>query len=306
MKKILIAILLSITSVTIFAQEYPLTSSYLLNPLMINPSYAGSGSGLRASIHHYNKWVGVKGSPRTNTLSVDMPIGREKVGLGLIMYNDKIGVTKENNVALNYAYRIDVGKGFLAFGLGTAINFSRTNWSELVTVDQGDEMYMVDSRLFVSPNVSFGIYYSYDKFYVGFSIPEFLTTEYDYNEEKQVLRNRGVSDYTYMLNSGYTIDLSKKFSLTPSTLLRYSSTPGFEAYFNAAFEYNNVASLTFSYCTYNVLGFTAQVQISEKFKLGYTYELDVNKMGRYNNGSHSVMLRFALRKQVNAFNPLDF
>ncbi len=306
MRRFLCFILVVLLPVAILAQESPLSSHYLLNPLSINPSYAGDASGLRASAYHYNQWTGIEGASVTNTLSIDAALKGEKIGLGLIVYTDKVGVTRENEIITDYSYRIGIGDGVLAFGLGAAINFFKTSYSELIAIDPGDDLYLLDSRTYISPNIRFGVNYSISGFYAGFSIPEFLTSKYDYNRGKQIISDRTFSGYNYLLSTGYKFEISDKFSLTPSTLLSYSSTPGFDYYANLEVGYNDIISLTLSYCDYKIVSGIIQFQVTNRFRIGYSYELDVSSMGRYNNGSHTIMLRYVLKNRVNAYNPLDF
>lgn len=306
MKKVVSILFLLFFSMMTFAQESPLTARYLLEPMTVTPAYAGSGSGFRSSMFHYNKWVGVEGSPVTNMISMDMPVDRDKIGLGLLFYNDKIGVTHENDIKINYAYRIGMKRGVLSLGLGLSVNFLRSSWSDLVTVDPGDDLYLVDSRLFVSPNVGFGAMYIADRFYMGFSIPQFLSTEYNYTDDKQILKNRGVEHYNYLVNTGVKFNLSKRWSMKPSVMMSYCKMPGFDIYAALNVDYYDRVSLTVTYCSYNVLGAILQVGITNRFSMGYSYELDLNNIGRYNNGSHAFVLKYVLRNKVNVYNPLDF
>lgn len=306
MKKRLYSILLLFIPLLLAAQESPLVSHYLFNPLTINPSYAGNGSGLRASTYHFKQWTGVKGSPLINLLSVDAPFKNEKIGLGITFYTDKIAVTRENEAIIDYAYRIDIGESVLALGLGASVNFLKTNWSDLIAIDPGDDIYLTDSKTLIAPNIRFGISYYISNFYVGFSIPQFLTTKYDFNKSKQVTSNKKFSGYSYLLNTGYEFELPKSFSLTPSTLLSFSSQYGVDFQFNIEGQYRDFISLTAYYSSNNFVGALARFSITDRFDVGYAYELTVGKLGKYSNGSHAITLRYVFRNRVNAYNPLDF
>ncbi len=77
------------------------------------------------------------------TLAADAPLLDAKLGLGLIITNDKLGVTKETQFHTTYAYKINMGDGNLSFGLGAGLITTNTAWSDLVVLDPGDE-YLPD------------------------------------------------------------------------------------------------------------------------------------------------------------------
>ncbi|HNR56801.1 MAG TPA: PorP/SprF family type IX secretion system membrane protein, partial [Flavobacteriales bacterium] len=92
-------------------QHTPLTSQYLFNGLVINPAYAGSRDALAANLTYRHQWVGFDGAPVTQMVSVHSPLGRRKLGAGLLVYNDRIGVSQETGVFTNHAYRIRFRNG---------------------------------------------------------------------------------------------------------------------------------------------------------------------------------------------------
>src|SRR3989304_5496980 len=95
--KIIIKILflLSVSFSALFGQLLPVTNQYVLNQLSINPAFAGNRGALNIAAFYRRQWVGIPGAPETATLALDAPLLGSKLGLGLIISNDKIGVTKE-------------------------------------------------------------------------------------------------------------------------------------------------------------------------------------------------------------------
>ena len=73
MKKIIFTIAL-IHSFLVSAQQDAQSSLYLFNPLHFNPAYAGSRGSLNAVAIMRAQWVGVKGAPMSQFLSVHSPI----------------------------------------------------------------------------------------------------------------------------------------------------------------------------------------------------------------------------------------
>lgn len=83
------------------AQELnsPQLSQYLAdNPFVLSPVYAGIGDHVKIRLNGLTQWVGIKDAPQTQSLAADMRLG-EKSGLGVFLYNDKNGYTKQQGHA---------------------------------------------------------------------------------------------------------------------------------------------------------------------------------------------------------------
>src|ERR1700733_6995334 len=107
MKKIhLLFVLLLVMAFQAFAQQDGLFSQYMFNTMLINPAYAGSRDVISLNALYRKQWVNVPGAPETMTFSADAPLKKEKMGIGLTMFNDKIGVTNSTGFYGNYAYRL--------------------------------------------------------------------------------------------------------------------------------------------------------------------------------------------------------
>jgi len=286
-------------------QLTPVTNHYVLNPLRINPSYAGSRGGLSVAAFYRQQWVGLDGAPRTMSLELDAPVLSDKLGLGLFVVNDKIGVTRQTEVMTSYAFRISVGNGTLALGLGAGLVATNTAWSDLIVLDPGDDYFLIDSKVFVVPDFSFGTYYSGKNYFLSFSIPRLLGYRFDFDKNKYSLRVEP-GNYNYVLNTGYMFPLGAKARVMPSALVSYS--PGDRLLYDGSLHfilYDRVW-LGATYRSTGSVTALAQFAINNQLKMAYSYDFDFGKLGTYNNGSHEVMLRYEFRYKVDVINPLIF
>jgi type IX secretion system PorP/SprF family membrane protein len=290
---------------TLFGQLTPVTNQYVLNPLTINPAFAGNRGSLNIAAFYRKQWVGLSGAPETLTFATDAAFFDKKVGLGFIIVTDKVGVTRENQILSNYSYKIRIGDGNLSFGLGVGLITSNTAWSDLIVLDPGDELYLVDSRLFVVPSISFGTYYSYHNYFAGFSIPKFLSYKFNYNKNKYSI-SVDPGQYSYMLSTGYLFDVAEKIKVLPSTLIIY--TPGQNVLFDLNVHVNFLDRFWIggSYRNSRSVAGLFQFQINPQFKIAYTYDFDLDQLRTYSNGSHEIMLRYEFKYKVNVANPLIF
>ena len=305
MKRLLKIILILFLPTIVRGQLTPLANHYLLNPMTINPAYAGNIGALNMALFYWKQWVGIKGAPETMTFAVDAPLRDEKVGLGLMIVNDRVGVTKETQFISNYAYKINIKGGILSFGLGAGVAITNTAFSDLVVLDPGDEFFLNDSRIFVVPNFSFGLHYSYHNYFAGISIPKFLNYKFNFDKNKYVLMN-DPELYNYLLNAGYIFEVSPKLKLFPSTLISY--TPGGKLLYDINTQANFLDRfwLGVSYRNNRSIAGLFQFQINNQLRFAYSYDFDIGKLGRYSNGSHEIMLRYEFKYKVDVLNPLIF
>jgi type IX secretion system PorP/SprF family membrane protein len=305
MKKFISLAVLILLSLAVMGQLTPVTNQYILNPLTINPSYAGSRGGLSIAAFYRQQWVGLNGAPRTMSLEVDGPVLSSRLGLGLVIVNDQIGVTKQTEVMTSYAYRVNVGDGLLAMGLGAGLVATNTAWSDLIVLDPGDEYYLIDSRVFVVPDFSFGVYYNVKNYFVGFSIPRLLGYKFDFDKNKYSLKVEP-GQYNYVLNTGYMFSLGQKTNFMPSALVSYSIGDKLLYDVSAHFILNGRLWLGATYRSTSAVTALAQFAINNQFKVAYSYDYNFGKLGTYSNGSHEIMLRYEFRYKVDVINPLIF
>src|SRR6202000_1527502 len=106
MKKILMIVALGLVTLHGWAQQDPMLTQYMFNQLLINPAYAGSKDYASASLLYRDQWASYKGAPNTLVGSLHGPLVNRRVGLGLELTADKIGVTTQYDAYANYAYHI--------------------------------------------------------------------------------------------------------------------------------------------------------------------------------------------------------
>lgn len=305
MKNIFKILILLILPLSMEAQLKPVTNQYILNPLTINPAFAGDRGALNIATFYRRQWVGIEGSPQTMTLALDAPFLDSKLGAGLIIVSDKIGVTNETQLMTSYAYKINAGQGILSLGLGMGLITTNTKWSDLVVIDPGDDYYLIDSRVFVVPDFSFGVYYSNQNYFLGLSIPKLLGYSFNFDKNNYSITVDPLS-YYYMANTGYLFNISQKVKFMPSVLATYSVGTKLLYDINAHFNLIDRMWLGASYRNNRSVAALFQFSVNDQLKVGYTYDFDFGKLGKYSNGSHEVMLRYQFSFKVDAVNPMIF
>ncbi len=286
-------------------QLYTMTDHYMHNALAVNPAYAGSHDALSSIISYRSCLKGFEGAPSTMIMSVHAPLNNDRVGAGLFLMNDKYGVTSDVSFIGNYAYRMNVGYGKLSLGLGFGMILSNTEWNALAAHDEDDELLSEESATGVMPDFSVGIYYSTRKYFVGMSLPLFLSHEYDTKADKFHVKNK-VSEYNYLLNAGYIIDLGSSVKYFPSVLLKYNQNGTSQIDVNSQFIFNDRVWAGVAYRSKNLLVGMLQCQINRQLRIAYSYDfvMGESESARYN--AHEIMLNYVLVRKVVAANPRQF
>ena len=152
----------------VFAQTEPMYSQYMYNMLGVNPAYAGSREVLGLNFFQRNQWVGLRGAPKTTSLSIDQSIKEGRVGLGIQMYSDQLGVEDASGVNAFLSSRIKVSdKGILSAGLSVGLmNYQFNSLDVQNRFTPGDNTFVTVIPSQWNPSVGFGLYYNTDQFYL--------------------------------------------------------------------------------------------------------------------------------------------
>lgn len=270
------------------AQQDPLYSQYMFNKLTCNPGYAGSREVLSADLLYRYQWVGIPGAPKTLTFSMHAPMRNNHVGLGGYVYSDKIGPVVDQGVLATYAYRVNLPKGKLSFGIQGGIKYYNIDWS-MIYVEDPDFTFQGDLENKVTPDANVGIYYYSNRAYLGISSKQLLQ-----NESGLVTVN-GKKTYTKLLRhfygmAGLAIPVSDNVIFRPSALVKYVKNAPWQLDLNASFLIYDLLWIGTTYRTNGDLVFLTEFSISGKYRLGYSYDINVKEMLHYNSGSHEIRL----------------
>ena len=275
-----------------FAQREAQYTQYMYNTTMINPAYAGSREALSIFGGHRNQWVGLDGAPVTNTFSLHTPFREgSKVGLGVSFMNDAIGPSDFNSLSADFSYTIDAGPNSkIAFGLKGTVNLLNVDYTKLSIYDPSDPRFQnnIDNRF--SPNVGAGVYWYGERFYAGFSVPNFLETKfYEGNKESVV-----VDKMHYYLMGGYVLDISDNIKFKPAVLAKMVPGSPLQTDVSANFMFLNKFTLGAAWRWDAAVSAMAGFQISDRIFVGYAYDAETTQLADYNSGSHEILLRFEL------------
>jgi type IX secretion system PorP/SprF family membrane protein len=287
--------LILLTNIACYAQQDPAYSHFMYNGLAVNPAVAGSAETFSATGIMRKQWAGIEGAPETQTLNVDAPVWNNKIGLGLSIINDKIGVIENLSVNAQYAYRLDFGTGTFSFGLQGGMNSYKADFISVVTNSQSsaDNSFGENTKRAIF-NFGTGAYYYSEKFFAGVSIPHIINQRLDgivntNGEQSRQYRH-------YFITGGYVIDAADKIKVKPSALIKIADGAPVQLDINASAWYDEKVSVGFSYRTNDSFTTMLQIQLAKRFRVGYAYDFIISSLSRYTTGNNELMLRYELRR----------
>jgi type IX secretion system PorP/SprF family membrane protein len=299
--------LISIVVISFFsqkmnAQQDAQYTQYMFNTMSVNPAYAGSRGQLSIAALHRSQWVGLDGSPTTQTLNLHSPIRNSKLGYGVSIVNDEIGngTVQETYFDGIISYTLDVSQNAkLSFGLKVGGNLLNLDFSKLNNFDEETITGNNIENKF-SPNFGLGLYYHTDKFYLGLSAPNVVETNHfdnsnsDANSVNFLSRER----INFYAIAGYVFELSPDLKFKPALLTKMVGGAPLQVDVSANFMFVDKFTFGAGYRWDAAVSAMAGFQISDQFMVGLAYDKETTELGstRFNDGSFEVLLRYELVK----------
>ncbi len=301
MKHLLVA-LISLLTISTFAQREIVMSQYMYNRYSINPGFGGSHEVMSMFGSYRKQWMGFEGSPSTAFFSINTPLKKEKVALGAQIFNESYAIAANSGFNLSYTYRLELNSGAkigLAMSAGY-VNY-KTNWSEVNVVDSQDASFAMTENS-GAPILGFGTALYNSKYFVGLSVPTFIYFDRYVTGENSVDFNK----IDYLITAGYLYEISNNVSILPSALLRINMDD--ETFVDVSATAIFLKSLLIG-ASYRTVGDVVGIlgyQISPQLRFTYSLDYSLDKIATYNNGTHEVSLQFDFGYKINSPNPKFF
>ena len=270
LRSLWLCVLLISLSVTAMAQQDPLYSQYVLNPLLINPAYSGMTKDLNASVTFRRQWVGFDGSPTTANANAHMALSKNRMGAGIIILQDKIGSDKTTEVSFSYAYHLPLNNDLtLSFGLqGGAINYS-SDYSDL-TINPADSKFTNQSLW--KPNFGGGLILHNEKIMIGLSMPKMLKSTSTIESLSTSLYNQ----HTYAVVAS-VFQLSYRIKLKPWILARMVAGAPVSLDYAATLRIDESYTIGLFTRDFDTYGLLAQINLGDNLRAGYVFEIPTQK-----------------------------
>jgi type IX secretion system PorP/SprF family membrane protein len=302
MKKLIIYIILAATSFG-YAQELnlPVWTQYLAdNDFVISPTYAGIGDNLKVRLNGLTQWVGIKNAPDNQALYADFRIAKQS-GVGLTLYNDRNGNTRQKGAKLSFAHHIILdytSKQYLSFGLSYNINAFRIDIENFQPTEEIPIVNVGDDRAISNNNFDVGLLYRLNRYYFSLNANNVLNKNVDDFvgvEPRNLLNFQAYTGYVFNSKGNNSVEFE------PSLFFQYFSSDQRSATdinfkyrkFNRSGDYYWVGAsyrfLNDQYLKPLNLGPMAGI-MKNKYYFAYSYQMTINDLSGYNSGTHSITI----------------
>ena len=286
-------LLLLLGSFALQAQQEQQYTQFMFNKLSFNPGYAGSFESPTLTAIYRNQWLGLEGSPSTQLINYSQPLLNNRLGLGLGLVRNTVGISSSLTFEGSYSYRIDMGRGILAIGLQGSARNLRQDWTDSRL--RGSQPILTDNAIPLEPkskiiaNFGFGVFYTGEKWYAGVAAPRLITNNIDFAEFGSVF-SREERHINAMW--GMTFDLAEGVELTPQLLFKYVMNAPVDADVNVSIM---VKRKFLGGISYRVGGDTSGagesldamfgIQATRNLFMCLSYDIGLSSLRKYHNGS---------------------
>jgi type IX secretion system PorP/SprF family membrane protein len=274
------------------AQQDPMFSQYMFNTLAFNPAYAGSADVFTTMLLSRHQWVGFEGAPSTQTLSLHSPLPLNGLAMGGNVVHDRTGPASQTGAFLDLAYRIRTGStSRLSFGLQGGMNLYQADIASLTSVDPDPASVSISGRML--PNFGFGLYWHGPRHYIGVSAPKLL--ENDLMDATSGTVTVSTESRHYFLIAGMVFDMGRDLKFKPSVMARSVEGAPLSIDINANFLLRERIWFGAMLRPGAGFGVMTQLQVTDQFRAGYAFDAATTGIGRYNAGTHELMIGYDLR-----------
>ena len=272
------------------AQQMPHYTQYMFNDFVVNPAIAGIYDYFQIRTNHRFQWVGLLDPPMTNSISFYGPHAKLDMGYGGYIYNDVTGPTSRTGVTGSYAYNIAVtGDVRLSMGLYASIMQYRVDGTQLNPADVSDPSILSVVSTSYMPDAGIGLYLYADKFYVGLSVAQLL------NNSVKIFDNKdGVNSLKTHINlvGAYRFWIDEDWLIEPSLMVKGTAPKELSFDITARVEWQKMLWAGVSYRYKDAVGILLGYSFDEMLFFGYSYDIGISELSKYNTGSHEIMIGY--------------
>jgi type IX secretion system PorP/SprF family membrane protein len=290
----------------------PTFTQFYSNPVYLNPALAGSSGCPRVALNYRNQWPQLTGNFITYAAAYDTYAKNISGGVGIMAMHDQQGqgTIQTSMIAGTYSYYLKVNRKFRIMFGGQASYFQKyLDWSKLTFGDQidprrgfiyqtGDVPRGDGSHGFF--DVSAGMVGFTKNFYFGLAAHHLNRPDESMILGESRLPIRVTGHMGANIKLGQRGRYSSSTTLMPNVIYQYQN--GFQQFNIGA--YLKYEAFTIGAWYRNRDAFIVSLGITtEKFRIGYSYDLTVSQLGGVTGGSHEICMGINLKckKQMKDF-----
>lgn len=319
MNKLLLIAAIGISSIS-FGQQLPQFSQYLRNQYMVNPGAAGVYDFVDVTAGGRMQWLGFDDAPKTTYLYASSPLSRSprvkynpslrisngpirnpkiktgklKHAIGGMVLADQYGAYRQLKIAGTYALHMPLTEK-VNLSLGVNVGFSnraflsdKAQTLNLLTGVGSDNTYADYASRGDNNTIDIGsgLYLYGDKFFVGVAAEQLTRDFISFGSNPA---NFDPNTHI-MATAGYKFAISENLTLMPAILAKYMNPAPLSIEGTLQLEYKEWLWFGVSYRNTDAIVAMAGLNISKRFKFGYSFDYNVSKFNQHSAGGHEIVL----------------
>ncbi len=286
-----------------YAQQDPQFTQYMFNPVYFNVAAVGNEQAWVSTVNIRNQWVNLPGAPVSQSLTSHLPIYKLHGGAGITIVNDIAGQQRNTGAMFMYAYQKQFRTSTLSFGAGAGFIQQSIDGSKLITptgnyennVNHNDPNLPVTLSSELLPDASAGIYFFGKNLTAGIAASHLLSP---------ILNGKDatINDVQYYPGGNvyisYKFEVNDKIDITPNVLYKTDFVESIVDV-NTIFTYNRniLAGVSFrgyANSQYDAVALIAGLNITDKWRVSYSYDITTSALNTVSSGSHELVLRYSI------------
>jgi len=294
-------------------QQIPSYSQYMDNMFVINPGAAGAYGISVLNLSSRQQWLGIEGAPRTQSVSFQGRILKKgwllkntiglfgdskkyvgktsgRVGMGGMLFNDKIGLIRRTGFQYTYAYHVFIGMTQISFGLTGQLYQLKLDYDKAEVSSPNDPVLMGSGvRSLWIPDFNTGIHVTHKSFYGGISASSLA-------QSALALGNDRLQDYSlyrhYYLVAGYVF-YTKKVFIEPSFMYRTTFRYGHLVDLSVRATFKNTFWVGSSVRTNGDIVGLAGIRFNDIY-FGYAFDYSTTSFRFSTFGTHEISISYKM------------
>ncbi len=332
MKKKAIYIFIYLTSaVSLYAQQKPQYSQYILNPFLLNPAFAGIDNFVDIKMSHRHQWVGIDGAPVTSYFTITSPVGKHREmndtyfnglnmpksksensspglrevstdgghGLGWTIMSDKYGPFTYFTSSISYAYHHAIShKLNLSFGISGGIQHIGLATDKIQYDNNTTDPAVIAAQLArkTLPSINTGVLiYSQNSFF-SISSQQVFPRKLTFSEDS-IITSDGKLIPHILIAAGSRFYLDDYISVIPSFLVKYEANAPLSFDINTKFIYQNLIWTGLSYRYNDGYNISTGIQLHHNMQFSYCYDMTTSYLKGVTQGTHEILIGVSLKSK---------
>jgi type IX secretion system PorP/SprF family membrane protein len=269
-------------------QDYQLTL-YMLNPFIYNPAIAGTHNYYQIRSNHRFQWVGMADPPVTNAISAFGPHSKKNMGFGGTLLYDVTGPTSRMQLNGVYAYNISLTDDIrMSMGLAAGVMQYKVDGTK-IKLEQEDPVLQSTIYSKFAPDASLGIYVYSTEFFGGFSVKQLLNNNIKLDDQDKGINK--LKSHFYLMG-GYRYVINREWAVEPAVIIKKVVPAPYQVELNCKVIYEKEFWGGLSYRSGDAVSIILGYTYNRKIFIGYTYDVGLNDIRKYNSGSHEVCIGY--------------